>query len=140
MIEAIPFKNPELILFWENFSRHQEFNGPAFVELQQNTDDETAVRILARFTENLKEAAIEIELALKGSDSLRVSKAAHKIAGTCELLGFKEYGLRAKSLSARLKSNTAFSEISYEISGFMNETIDLFAQIQSACPNLKSYL
>lgn len=121
-------------------SSNVDFEEARFVQLCEDTSPETVFKILAHFHETLKASAKSIENAIPQSDLETIGKAAHKISGSAELLGFVNYGNNAKNLNHTIKTNHNFSSENDQVMKFLKETQQLQENILSALPNLSQLL
>lgn len=133
-------KHPELKTFFDYFNHKNDFERQTFVNLYHDTNEETVIRILAHFNENLKEAVQKIKEAQLDENCETVWKSAHKLAGSAELLGFKRFAGSARELSKQIKANPFFESYTYEISTYMAQSDELSRQIESKFPTIKSFL
>lgn len=130
----------ELRSFFDYFNHKNDFERQTFVNLYQDTNEETVIRILAHFNENLKEAAQKIKEAMAEENCETVWKSAHKLAGSAELLGFKRFATDARDLSKQIRANPVFENYTYEISTYMTQAAELSHQIENKFPTIKSFL
>jgi len=130
----------ELKIFFDGFRENPNFNSEGFMELYRDTDTDTVLRILSRFHDTLNQSFESISNACLQNESEPIWKAAHKVAGAAELLGFDTYGHSARDLSIRLKANPIVHNYKQELDEFLIETDLLRKKIQSTCPNLDAYL
>lgn len=133
-------KHHELKSFFEYFNHKADFARQTFLNLYQDTNEETVIRILAHFNENLKEAVQKIHEAEAEENCETVWKSAHKLAGSAELLGFKRFAAAARELSNQIKANPFFESYTYEISTYRSNSAELSRQIENKFPTIKSFL
>lgn len=134
------FKTTDLRNFWSGFKDSVEFDQESFFQLFQDTNEDTTLRILARFCENLNEATQKISAAIQSEDCETIWRACHKLAGSSELLGFKKFGGLSRDLSVQVRANPDYSSHASEIEDYLGQTAALKTQIKNFCPNLSSYL
>lgn len=134
------FKTGDLKSFWYGFKDSSDFDQESFFQLFQDTNEDTALRILARFNVNLDESLQKISAAMVTEDCEAIWKACHKLAGSSELLGFKKFGILARELSVQVRANPAYSSHAVELKDFSDKVLHLNKQIKKYCPNLSSYL
>lgn len=134
------FKTSDLKSFWHGFKDSLDFDQESFFQLFQDTNEDTTLRILARFNENLRECLQKISNAMQSEDCETIWRACHKLAGSSELLGFKKFGHLSRELSVQVRANPVYSSHVDELEDYLSRTSVLMAQITSFCPNLSSYL
>jgi len=140
-VEQLPrISNHDLKLFWATFEKSGDFDQNSFLQLFNDTNDETVMKILARFHETLTTSESQIELAIEPNDVETVWKACHKVSGSAEMLGFRGYGNVARELSKQLRANPELASHSSDIDEFLQLTHDLRRKITLSCPNLSSFL
>ena len=132
--------NGQLKLFIQNLDPDIEFDENKIQELCSDTDEQTVLKILARFHETLVESTEKMQGAIESVDSEVIWKIAHKISGSAELLGFTDYGQEARKLSHDLKANADFSHNSFRINNFMSRTKILKIKIMKSMPSLNDFL
>lgn len=126
--------------------RDEGFDQESFFNLYEDTGEETVMRIMAHFNQNLIEASRHIkEALLVGQDSQsehveNVWKWAHKIAGSAALLGFKRYGDESRELSKKIRDQQSFAEFKPQVESYLKQTMSLSRNIEEAMPSLKTYL
>lgn len=134
------FTTPDLKGFWYGFKDTLDFNQESFFQLFQDTNEDTTLRILARFNENLVESIQKISAAMQTEDCEVIWRACHKLAGSAELLGFKKFGGLSRDLSVQVRANPVYSSHSTELEEYLAKISSLTEQIKGFCPNLTSYL
>lgn len=134
------FKTLDLKGFWHGFKDSLEFDQESFFQLFQDTNEDTTLRILARFHENLVETTQKISKAMQSEDCEVIWRACHKLAGSSELLGFKKFGEISRELSVQVRANPIYSTHATELADYFQQTSSLKNQIKKFCPNLSSYL
>ncbi|AGH95652.1 hypothetical protein A11Q_1436 [Pseudobdellovibrio exovorus JSS] len=126
--------------------RHEGFDRESFFNLYEDTGEETVMRIMAHFNQNLIEASRNIKAALvneHGNESENVEniwKWAHKIAGSAALLGFKSYGDESRELSKKIRDQQSFADCKKQVEDYLKKTKALSQNIEEAMPSLKTYL
>ncbi|WP_413295238.1 Hpt domain-containing protein [Bdellovibrio sp. HCB185ZH] len=116
------------------------FDSHAFNHLLEDTTAHTVLRILARFCVSLNESIPALERGTNSGESEVVWKAAHKLAGSAEMLGFKEFGKRSKDLSWQLKQSEHIGENSEDVTLYVAQARQLAMHLQAVFPNQKHYL
>lgn len=130
----------QLAGFLEHFSPRPDFDMQIFTHLYEDTNEDTVIRILAHFNENLKEGVLRMEGALAAENCEDVWKTSHKIAGSAELLGFKPYADRSRHLSRQIRANPNFESHADEIRDYLRETAEISRGIATAFPSLTAFL
>lgn len=125
---------------YEELKKLPEFDEEAFKTLTDDTDQQVLLKILARFWITVKESLDQIDEGLKEDSGDAIWRACHKVAGSAELLGFKDFGSHSRSLNMSLKTMTDPHIHMSEISNYLEEGQKLLKLIDSIFPNLKSYL
>ena len=138
--EGTSMSHSKFKLFIENLDPDVEFDQDKIQELCADTDEETVLKILARFHQTLVDSIEKIQAAIEAVDVEVVWKTSHKISGSAELLGFVEYGHEARQLSHDLRANTDFSHNSKKINNFLNRTKILKLKIMKSIPALNDFL
>ncbi len=136
----IKLQNDELRVFLIHFKTLKEFNYEVFLNLYQDTNEDTVMRMLAHFEQNLRATEDQLKLGISESEAERVWKAAHKMAGTSELLGFTVYAKSSRNLSKLLQATPTTNIYLKKIQDYLKSTTQLLQQIQSFLPTLPSYL
>lgn len=117
-----------------------DFEEDRFKQLCDDTSSETVLKIMAHFYETLKISAFSIEEAISSSHMETIEKAAHKISGSAELLGFVNYGTSARELSHLLRTQQNSSILNDQIVSFLKRTYGIQKSILEAFPNINQYL
>ncbi len=133
-------QNKELKFFLDHFSKKSDFNPEAFNHLYEDTNEETVIRILAHFNENLKDGAQKIKQSIPVKNIEEIWKAAHKISGSAELLGFKPYADQSRNLSRQMRADSVYENHVSEVETYLAYTADLSRQISAVFPGLTSFL
>lgn len=131
--------NADILFFLE---RIQDFSGLkllTFKQLVSETSEDVALRILARFSISLQEAGESIERGIAEDNAEAVWRACHKLVGTAELLGFHEFGLRAKYLNQNIQAAGEISHFRTELAELQSGISILRDQIRVSFPHLKKY-
>jgi len=95
----------------------------ALLAVIDDTSEEVVLRILAHFSQSLREAAKAVSLGIEGGDFDLAWRACHKIAGTAELLGFEKLGIDSRHLSVLVKEGSVKSP----------DVVDRLAQYAAVC-------
>ncbi len=134
------FTTSDLKGFWYGFKDNLDFDQESFFQLFQDTNEDTTLRILARFNENLMECYQKISEAMNNEDCEVIWRACHKLAGSSELLGFKKFGSLSREISVQVRANPVFSSHVVELEEYLVKISSLTTQIKKFSPNLASYL
>lgn len=130
----------QLQIFLESFGSKDLFDSSIFSNLLEDTNEETVVRILAHFSENLRDAELKIRESLNQEDCEEVWKVAHKVSGSAELLGFKMYADKSRELSRQIRANPVFTAHETQVQDYLEQTSVLLQEIMSAFPTLRTFL
>lgn len=121
----------ELRNFFEIFRELDNFDYQSFERLVEDTDEETALQILARFEESLRQGIGEMNDAVQSDNPDPIWKNSHKFAGTAELLGFVQYGTIARDISVRVKAQPDMEYHRDDVMDFIALTKELSHKIRS---------
>ena len=116
------------------------FDSYALNHLLEDTAANTVLRILARFSVTLEESLPLFEKGAEIEDSTLIWKAAHKLAGSAEMLGFKEFGQKSKRFSSHLKLSSDLSNHVEDIASYKEDVYSLLNLITKSFPRRQSYL
>ncbi|WP_413559898.1 hypothetical protein [Bdellovibrio sp. HCB209] len=116
------------------------FDSHAFNHLLEDTTPNTVLRILARFCMSLNEGIPALERGSNSGESEIVWKTAHKLAGSAEMLGFRDFGKKSKDLSWQLKQSDHLGAHSEEVVVYLSQARELAVQLAAVFPNQKNYL
>lgn len=134
-------KSSDLKTFLKNFLRDSDFNSDNFMNLVSDTDENTALRILARFTESLNDIKNIFNQSLTTHDFEPVWMSCHKVSSSAELLGFIDFSNEARRLGLIIKDVNSDKE--YILLNVKNLSLNaelLRAKILEACSYIKHYL
>lgn len=134
------YTDPDLNAFSEHYLNSSGYENEVLGNLLEDTNEDTVLRILAHFNENLKEGCEKIKTAISQNNSEPVWKTAHKIAGSAELLGFRDYANRSRELSRLVRATPDFDTHKTDIEAYLKTTSELTAEISATCPGLSSFL
>lgn len=136
---ASPIKSRDVQAFLREFIGESEFTNDNFMSLVLETDETTALRILARFSETLNELKDHLELTLH-HDVETIWMFCHKISSSAELLGFVDFSNKAKIVGTNIKDvSLDMKQKTYLIQIFSIEAENLRIKILSSCPEIKYY-
>ncbi len=116
------------------------FDVKVFDLLVEDTNAIATLRILARFCMSLDESLPHLQHGVQDGNPEIIGKAAHKLAGSAEMLGFKTFGDRSKSISSRLKHATMQDLPQAELRSYIQDTHTLCDRIKSDFPQWQTYL
>lgn len=134
------YSDRDLNAFSNHFLNSEGYENEVLGNLLEDTNEDTVLRILAHFNENLKEGAEKLKAAISESNAETVWKTAHKIAGSAELLGFRDYANRSRELSRVVRTSPDFNSHRAEIESYLEATANLSSEISVTCPGLNSFL
>lgn len=135
-----PIDALDLNRFLQTFRPLEGFAYSAFMQLVEDTGEDTTLRIIARYNETLREVLGHITEGLASEDAEKIWRACHKIAGSSELVGFADYGHRARALSHQVKAAPQASDYFSEINKFRLETEALVARLENTQINFSNLL
>lgn len=128
------------------------FSLELFSQLMEDTSDEVAFKMAARFHRTLGESLDFVKDGYAKGDSEPIWRGAHKVAGTAALLGFNELGANSKELVKKLRASSETPEevqtkknllndpsIRTEIEQYVKTAEAIHSSMGQACPNLDSY-
>ncbi len=125
--------------FWNIFERREDFDSQKFLNLLNDTDEETVLKILAIFNDTLLKGALSVDDAVKTDNPDEVWKLAHKVAGTSELLGLISFGKASRELSQNVKKDPNIRRHMNAIKDFINYAKSLSEDIEKSCKVLIKY-
>lgn len=138
--ETILNSQSEYSQIYQQLAKVSSFDQLSFDRLVEDTEPEVALKILARFWMTLQESLAQVENGLKQDNGDMIWKACHKVAGSAELVGFKNFGQQSRSLDAAVKAmNSPESHLS-EIQKYLEQGHVISKDISAAFPQLKHYL
>lgn len=126
--------------FLDQVGQKEGFEKAKMMQLYEDTNSETVLKILARYHETLVESIQKIETALVSNDNESIWRAMHKIAGSAELLGFVSYGHEARNLSHEIKDSSIHPTSNKKISEFLVKTKKIKSLIFKSFPSLNNFL
>ena len=116
------------------------FDQDAFRSLRVNAGEETTLKILARFQENIQAStkAIEESVAARNPESLW--RACHKIGGSAQLIGFHLQGQHILDISRQVKTDGQASGLESEIEKMILDLKKIEKTLALSCPDLARHL
>lgn len=134
------FNNHELKKFLFHFVPLNEFDQHSFKNLYHDTSEDTVIKMLAHFQVNLFDTTEQLQLGLATDNLELIWKAMHKMAGTSELLGFKNFAIESRTLSKQVRASGSIEGLREEISMYREKALNLYKDIQTNFPTLRAYL
>lgn len=133
--------NRDLDMFLSHFASDEGFAKSVFNQLVEDTSDDVAFKILARFRQTLTECKNQIADSLQSGDGDSIWKACHKVAGSSELLGFKSLGLVSRTLMKNIQASPEINNSNTsDLEDYLKTCDKIIGDIALGCPNLSSYL
>ncbi len=120
--------------------RLPHFDSAAFTQLIEDTGPVVALRILARFEVGVQESLAAIKNGMTQENSDLIWQACHKMTGSAELIGFKEFGAQSRKLNRDVKALPDIQTHLDELTHYLHEGKMLLAHIQESFPQFKKYL
>lgn len=140
-MDSIHVQNGDLMRLRNYFNANsQSFSVVNFDCLYQDTDEVTVFKILAHFSENLLNASSQIIQGTQTRNPEVLWKEAHKLVGTAELLGFKQFAAESRLLSRRIRNTESYDMSQAEVGQYVKNINKLYSDLRDMFPNLKSYL
>ncbi len=116
------------------------FDKNAFDQLIEDTGTLVVLRILARFEVGIKEGLRSIQEGIEQENCDPIWQACHKLTGSAELIGFKDFGAKSRRLNSDVKALPDVSTHLEDLKLFLKEGKDLSDKIATSFPQLKKYL
>ncbi|MBY0452587.1 MAG: hypothetical protein K2P92_06085, partial [Bdellovibrionaceae bacterium] len=118
-MEGAKVQNGDLMRLRGYFNENaQSFSIVNFDCLYQDTDEVTVFKILAHFSENLLNASSQIIQAVEAQNPEVLWKEAHKLVGTSELLGFKQFAEESRQLSRHVRNTEGYDMSQAEVAQY----------------------
>lgn len=130
----------DLIQVAEALKKIPHFDNTAFMQLIEDTGPLVVLRILARFEMGIRECISVINQGIEEEDCESIWKACHKLTGSAELIGFKEFGAQSRKLNSDVKALPDIQTHLEELTGFLHEGQALTLSINACFPQIKNYL
>lgn len=134
------FTNLDLKKFLFHFVPLSEFDQHSFKNLYHDTSEETVIKMLAHFQENLLDTTEQLKLGIATDNLEIIWKAMHKMAGTSELLGFKNFAIESRLLSKQVRASGSVESLKEEIGAYREKAVNLYKDIHTTFPTLRAYL
>lgn len=130
----------DLIQVADALKKIPNFDSTAFIQLIEDTGPLVVLRILARFEIGIRECISIINQGIEQEDCDSIWKACHKLTGSAELIGFKEFGAQSRKLNSDVKALPDIQAHLEDLTRFLREGHDLTIAINASFPQLKNYL
>lgn len=130
----------ELIQVAEALKKLPHFDSAAFVQLIEDTGPVVVLRILARFEVGIQESLSAIENGIVHENSDSIWQACHKLTGSAELIGFKDFGAKSRKLNRDVKALPDIQAHLEELTHYLRDGQELASHIQQSFPHFKNYL
>lgn len=140
LLSAYDFKNQILRDFYRTFNESDGYDNDALNHLCSDTSEITVIKMLAHFNQNLSVTIGQINSGIKESQNEIVERAAHKLIGTAELLGFKTFSDDSRKLTNMIRNKYPQEVITATSYSYLEKCIALFNLLESSCPSLKIHL
>lgn len=133
-------KSLDLRSFLKDFEGNVSFTIVNFLTLITDTDETSALIILARFSETLSEIKQTLHQALNNDDFGAAWEYCHKVSSYAELLGFISFSNKAKQLGLDIKNVSLENEKkSMSMQQLIDESQNLRNKIEASCQRIKHY-
>lgn len=124
----------------EGLKRLPNFDKSAFLQLIEDTGPLVVLRILARFETGIQESLGVIQQGIAQENSDMIWKACHKLTGSAELIGFKEFGAKSRKLNLDVKALPDIQAHIDELQHYLKEGQELSSLIKESFPRFQDYL
>lgn len=130
---------------YESLKTISTFDYLSFDQLTTDTNQEVALKILARFWVTLRDSLGQVQKSLETNnlDSSNIEiirKACHKVTGSADLVGFKQFSKHSRTLNTSLSESFDPQASTNEIELYLKSGYQLADKIESSFPQIKSYL
>ncbi len=134
-------KSIELQNFLISNLASQGFRPEIFLKLIEDTDENTGLRILARFNETVIETEALVKNAIQEKDRKTIWSVCHKIGSTAQLLGFVTLAKVSKKIGAEIKEGDFEGvDLSQQLKHLLSALEEIQYRIKKCCPSIKNYL
>lgn len=130
----------ELIQVAEALKKLPHFDSAAFVQLIEDTGPIVVLRILARFEMGIQESITAIQNGIAQENSDSIWQACHKMTGSAELIGFKDFGAKSRKLNRDVKALPDIQAHLDELTHYLRDGEELAEHIKHSFPQFKNYL
>lgn len=124
------------------FNNVKDFNSKGLLQLKDDTEEVVALRVLARFFLTLEESLSLIGKNITCGDLNEISKGAHKIAGSADLVGFGIFAERSRQISrqANVTKKITTTDLQNQIVNYFNDGKVMLGQMKLAFRDYKTFL
>lgn len=140
LLSVYDFKNTVLRDFFRTFDESDGYDRHALSHLCSDTSEITVIKMLAHYDQNLKVAIEQINSGIKEGRHDLIERAAHKLIGTSELLGFKTFADSSRTLTNMIRNKYPQEAITATSYKYLEKCNELFTLLESSCPSLKIHL
>jgi len=140
LLNIYDFRNAVLRDFYRTFNESEGYDYLALINLCADTSEITVIKMLAHFNQNLKITIAQLITGIKEEKNDIIERAAHKLIGTAELLGFKGFSDESRNLTNMVRKKYPQEAITAAAYGYLEKCNELFSQLESNCPSLKIHL
>jgi len=130
----------DLIQVAEGLKKLPHFDSSAFLQLIEDTGPLVVLRILARFELGIQESLNAIQEGIAQENSDTIWKACHKLTGSAELIGFKDFGAKSRKLNLDVKALPDIQAHLEELTHYLQDGQELSTKIKESFPQFKNYL
>ncbi|MFN3454338.1 MAG: hypothetical protein ACK41T_05205 [Pseudobdellovibrio sp.] len=124
----------------DSLKDYTSFEADCLQQLKDDTDETVALKILARFYVTLEESLNLLVSDLKDNHYEGIGKSSHKIAGSADLVGFKDYAKKSRKLSHEVKDSSKREKLHQEVAMYLKEGKEILEVIKKSFPALQKYL
>ncbi len=110
---------------------YRDFSASDLERLIDDTDEETAFKMLEHYAENLQALHTQLPKFIAEKNITDAWKVCHKIVGTGALLGYKELANKSRELENKLKVSNSSAGLEREIAELCSHTEMASRSIQS---------
>lgn len=140
LLSAYDFKNPILRDFYRAFNETDSYDNQAIINLCSDTGEITVIKMLAHFNQNVSVTIVQLKEGITEEKNDVLERAAHKLIGTAQLLGFKEFSEDSRKLTSMIRNHYPQEVITSTAYGYLEKCTALFNLLESSCPSLKIHL
>lgn len=140
MMDSKLTQRSDLQLLLNGFNGDSQLTQESILTLVSETDETTALRIIARFVETLDEIKKVFELSALSEKWDPVWMLCHKVSSSAELLGFMDFSHNARLLGKEIKDSQLPINGKIESSkAFALKAEAIALKIRTHCQRLKHY-
>lgn len=130
----------DLIQVAEALKKLPHFDSAAFIQLIEDTGPVVVLRILARFEVGIQESIHAIQTGIAQENSDTIWQACHKMTGSAELIGFKDFGAKSRKLNRDVKALPDIQAHLEDLTHYLHDGEVLAGHIKESFPHFKNYL